>query len=328
MEGDEQRRRQYDRPTYQRSYYQGYGTHGAHSSDPQHLRPMQAGENLDRVVQGQMLTTRAVTSTPLAAGAGISQDAGSFNFSQGQSHQTIQASPFQYQSEYVQDSQRQRFPQYPPHMTYNLPPQTQTQAQPPFDPVQPFQTNRTGAMDVLSSQFGAQSQYFSTSDASNQPPPPAIPPDYQSMPYQQTMHYDTQGALGRSTLASSYPTMTSDVVQASSIEIAVGAGMETDIAAENNGRYYHAIGETNHSTHRGMLVQAGNSLMQITDWLLPNAVRLGLLLITIHLLRSPNIRQASPPTTLLCMHSDLRSGTISTIAGLPYCSGNLMRLNE
>ena len=287
MEGDEQRRRQYDRSNYQRSYSQVYGTHGAHASGGQHLRPVQTEEDLDRYGQGQMLTTRAVTSTPLAAGAGISHDIGSFNFSQGQSYQTIQASQiqtpsFQYQSDYVQESQRQRFSQYPPQMAYTVPPHSQTQ--PSYDPAQQFQPRQTAAMDVLSSQFGTHPQYFGTEGASStsQPPPAVIPQDYQAIPYQQTIHYDTQGTLGRSTLASSYPTMASDFSQASGSEVAPGGDMEVDIAAQNNGRFYRAIGETNPSTQRGMLVQAGHSLIQISDWLLTNAIRLGLLSIMEH----------------------------------------------
>ena len=142
------------------------------------------------------------------------------------------------------------------------------------------------------------------------------------------MNYDTQGALGRSTLASSYPTMTSDFGQASGSGIATEGDMEIDIAAQNNGRFYRAIGETNHSTQRGMLVQAGQSLIQISDWLLTNAVRLGLLFAMEHPLTSTDIAQALPRMTNPCMHSGLHFGIISTTAGSPSYNDSTMKLNE
>lgn len=87
------------------------------------------------------------------------------------------------------------------------------------------------------------------------------------------MQYNAPNALGRSTLASSYSAMPLDFSQVGSAE--EHPENEPDVAAENNDRYYRAIGETNHSTSRGLLVEAGKSLMEISAWLSMNAVRLG-----------------------------------------------------
>jgi len=96
---------------------------------------------------------------------------------------------------------------------------------------------------------------------------------YQTATFQPPLQYNASNALGRSTLASSYSAMPLDFNQAGSAE--EHPNIELDVAAENNDRYYRVIGETNHNTSRGLLVEAGNSLMHISNRLLIDAVRHG-----------------------------------------------------
>ena len=284
MEGDDQRRRHYDQSTYPRGYVPQYGTPGANVSNIQPHRGVHMTENPDQFRQGQLLTTRTPTSIPMGAGVGPSQDFGAFAYSQAQQYQAPQMQPpsFPYQSEYY-DPQRQRFPQHPSQTMYNVPQQSQSQSpysmsqtQPSYDPVGQYQPRQTAATEVLSSQFGMPQQYYSAADAPATNAPPLMPQGYQTTPYQQAFQYNPSNALGRSTLASPYPAISSSTGQASSVE---SPRQNTDSATDNNNRIYRAIRETNTNTSRGMLVQAGNSLLGMTDWLLTHAVSLGTVII-------------------------------------------------
>ena len=154
---------------------------------------------------------------------------------------------------------------------YSLPQQSQTQT--PYDSVAPYQSRLAPGAEALSSQYGVPPQYYSAGDAPPSAAPTAIPQAYQTAAYQQSLQYNSSSTLDRSTLASPYPAVSSELSQVNTGEENVQ--QNTDVAAENNARYYRAIGETNESTYRGMLVQAGVSLLEITEWLLPNAVPLG-----------------------------------------------------
>ncbi len=280
MESEEQRRRRYEQSNYPRGYTSDYGTPGANTSGLQHFRGAQLAENSDQFRHGALSVTRTPTSTSLAASAGPPQDLGSFPYSQGQQYQApqMQAPSFQYQPGYLHDPQRQRYPQYASQMMYNVPQQPQPQSpyipqtQSSYEPIAQYQPRQTAAAEVLSNQFGVP-HYYCGVDAPSTVAPPVMPQGYQTAPYPSTVPYDPSSALGRSTLASPYPTVPSDLGQTGGSE--ENAGQGTDPAADNTDRYYRALGETNYNTSRGMLIEAGNSLLQITDWLLGNAVRLG-----------------------------------------------------
>ena len=284
MEGDEQRRRQYEQSNFPIGFAPDYGGQGSSASNLQQFRGSQVAESSDHFRHGQLLTTRTSTSTPLAAGVGPTPDIGGFAYSQGQHYQTPQMQPpsFQYTSEYPREPQRQRFPQYASQM-YNIPQQPQSQSpynvhqqthtQSAYEPVGQFQPRQAAAAEVLSSQFGVPPHYYSGSDTPSVSAPPAMPQAYQSAQYQQALHYNPPSALGHSTLASSYPSMPPSFDQASGGH--QNPALFGDTATNNNNRFYRAIGETNDRTYRGMLIQAGSSLMQITEWLLTNVVHLG-----------------------------------------------------
>lgn len=284
MEGDEQRRRQYEQLNYPRGYGAEYGAQGVNVSNMQQVRGPQVDDNGNRFRQGSLSTTRNPASTPLAAGAGAPQDLGAFAYSQGQQYQTphIEAPTFPFQPEYLQDHQRQRYSQYSSPMMYNPqqpPPQSPYHApqqpdQPsPYESVDRFQPRQTAAIDVLSNQFGVSPQYYNAGDVPEASASATMPQGFQTATFQHPGQYDASNALGRSTLASSYSTMPLDFSQTASAE--EQPENESDVAADNSSRFYRAIGDANHSTFRGRLVQAADSLKKISDWLLVNAVRLG-----------------------------------------------------
>ncbi|KAL6713072.1 hypothetical protein ACLMJK_009193 [Lecanora helva] len=270
MEGDEQRRRQYEQSNYSRGYVPEYGAPGGNMSNLQHQ---------DQFRHGQLLPTRTPTSMPIAAGVGPSPDFGAFAYTQGQQYQAqqMQAPSFPYQPEYVNDPQSQRFPQHPPQVMYNVPqsqsPYSIPQTQSTYDQTRQYQPRPAAATDVLSNQFGMPQQYYSGTDTPNTNTPLVMPQNYQTTPYQQNVQYNPSSALGRSTLASPYPSMPAESRQTSTTE---NPQTVTDSAADNNNRFYRAIREVNSHTYRSMLVQAGRSLLEVTDWLLRNAGPLGL----------------------------------------------------
>ena len=269
MEGDEQRRRQYEQQNYPRGYLLEYGGHGVNVPNLQSLRGTSGADVSDRFRQAQPSTTRPSTSAPLSAGAGNPHELGSYDYAPGQPYPTPQmhGTQFQYQSEYLQDSQRQRqIPQYTSQLIYNVP--QQAQPQPPFDAVSQYQS-RQSAAQVLGSQFGA-TQYYNPGHGANVSGPAAMPQQYPTTTYHPSMQYTTAAPLGRPSLSSSYPTMGPDLNPKIETAASEEPEEESDILAAAYDRYQRTIGVVNDHTSRGHLINAGESLLEISQWLSKN----------------------------------------------------------
>jgi len=277
MEGDEQRRRQHEQPIYPRGYAPTYAAQSTNVSNPQQLRGAVQGDGSDRFRQAQLLATRAPTSAPLSAGAGVPQDMGSYSYMPAQQYTnpSMQGNQFPYQSDYLQDAQRQRYPQYQSQMMYSAPQQPQSQLS--YEPIGGYQPRQTAAVEVLSSQFSVPQQYYNTAETTNTSAPAAIVQGYSTAAYQQAQQsqYSPATTLGGSTLASTYPTLAPDYSQTSKIEEPVQPGQDTDSYGEQLANYQRAICETNDNTSRGRLFEAGSSLMELSNWLLRKAGDLG-----------------------------------------------------
>lgn len=279
MEEDEQRRRQYGQLNQPRSYLPDYGAQEPMVPNLQNFRG-QVSDNPDPFREGQLLSSRTPTSTPLPAGAGNLPDMGAFAYGQGpQYQQPMQPPPPNYQSEYLQDTQRQRFPPYPyqvyntsqqppPQSPYNAPQQPHQQS--PYDPAGQFQRRQMATVGDMPAQYGLPQQDYSISEAPRASASTGISHSYHTAPFPQPAQYST---LGRSTLASPYPPTPVDLNQPGST--GENPEQEPDEAALNNDRFYRAIGETNSFTSRSMLVHAADSLIKLSDWLLTNAISLG-----------------------------------------------------
>ena len=272
MDGDEQRRGQYDQSNYPRGYAPAFGGQGASA---QRLRGPPQGDGSERFRQGQLLTTRPASSASLAAGTGGSHELASFGYAPAQQYATtpMQPTSFPYQPDYLQESQRQRYPQYQSQMMYNVAQQPPQQS--PYQPVGQYQ-RQSAAVEVLSSQFGMPQQYYNQGEVSTVSGSTVIPQGYQTAAYQQPMQYNAPSALGRSTLASSYPTAAPDYSQAESSEEQAQPEQEPDTRAEQFVNYQTALRETNESTSRGRLVEAAVSLEKLSEWLLTHAAGLGM----------------------------------------------------
>ncbi|CAD6592491.1 MAG: hypothetical protein ASARMPRED_006310 [Alectoria sarmentosa] len=268
MEGDEQRRRQYEQQNYPRGYAPEFGGHGVNVPNVQNLRGAPGGDGSDRFRQAQSLTTRPSTSAPLSADAGSPHELGSYDYTPGQQYSTPQmpGPQFQYQPEYLQDPQRQRhFAQYTSHLMYNVPQQAPSQ---PYDAVSQYQS-RQSAAQALGSQFGAP-QFYSPGHGTNVSGPAAMPQQYPTTAYSPSMQYTSAASLGRSTLASSYPAMGPDFNPNIETPTSEQPEKEPDTVAATYDRYQKTIEVVNDHTSRGHLIRAGKALLEVSQWLSEN----------------------------------------------------------
>lgn len=189
----------------------------------------------------------------------------------------------QYQGDYTHDHSRQQqqqaaqpqqqYPQYGSNMVYNVgqpaPPQS------PYEPVPQYQQRQSAAIEVLSTQFGVP-QYFAPSEAASAGVP-AVHSQYLA-PQVESASYTQQSPIGRSS-AQSYPAAMAD------FNPMVAAQQETeqqnqvpDPASYDDAynQYQHALKQTFENTRTGRLVEAGQSLLDISEWLLGHAVELGM----------------------------------------------------
>ena len=269
MEGDEQRRRQYEHQNYPRGYVPEYGGHGVNVQNVQNLPGAPGGDGSGRFRQAQPLTTRPSTSGPLTAGAGSPHELGSYEYAPGQHYSTpqIHNPQFQYQPEYLQDPQRQRqTSQYTSQLMYNVPQQTESQS--PYDTASPYQS-RQSAAQVLGSQFGAP-HYYGPGHGTNVSGPAAVPHQYPTTTYTQPVQYTSATSHGRTTLASSYPTLGPDFNPNSETAAPEQPEEESDIFNATYDRYLRSIEGVNGYTSRGHLIKAGESLLAISKWLAEN----------------------------------------------------------
>lgn len=201
----------------------------------------------------------------------------------------------QYQPTYGEGSQRsqqqqQQQPQYQygSNMMFNPQQQQQQQQQqaaPPqqsYETVQHYQPQENVALGVLSSQLEVPRQYFVPGEGGPTSAPAAtamtqqhhVPSQYSSMShtYQQT--------AGRAPLASAYGSGMNDPTHASS-QGAFGQQQDYSVQASENWQdsayenYQTALRETFQFTRDGRLVEAAETLVRISSWLLQNAESLG-----------------------------------------------------
>ena len=267
MEGDGRQRRQYDQANYPSA--RGF------AQTPRGV-PSSSGSNVpDRFGQSQMLATRTEMSAPPAGPAAQTL---AYGYTQGQQYaaQPLHGSSLQYTPDFSPpDSQRQQqFPQYASNMMYNVPSQAQQQS--PYESVSQYQPRQSAAIEVLSTQFGVP-QYFNPSEPTSAAGP-AVPQQYASAQFQQPMSYPPQQAsLVRSTNPLPYQSSMADFAQ----PIASEALEQQDLALDSSSyddaynQYQNALKSTFENTRSGRLIEAGLSLLEISEWLLGHAVELG-----------------------------------------------------
>ncbi|KAJ5504820.1 hypothetical protein N7463_007694 [Penicillium fimorum] len=175
--------------------------------------------------------------------------------------------------------QRRRAPQgpafspYESSMLYGFNQQGPTQEQ--FDVVPQYQTRQSAAIDVLSNQFVP--QYF--------PPEESAGSGVAALSYlnAQLQPYNQPGSMARPNTTQSFSAPISDfTVGSGSMNRLDQPQAESQQSYQPNleeaiGRYHRILRRTFDQTRAGRLVEAGGSLLEISEWLVTNARDLGLL---------------------------------------------------
>ncbi|MCJ1481842.1 hypothetical protein MMC06_002001 [Schaereria dolodes] len=273
MEGDDHQRRQYEQS--------GYPTGRVYSENPRGVATANVSE---RYRQAQPSSAQSPTPVSSVGVGGQSQGVGGYGYAQGQQYAPqLQSNPLPYQSEYPQESprqqqqqqQQQQFPSYSSNLLYNMTQQPQQQS--PYDPVPPYQPRQPAAIEVLSTQFGVP-QYYNSGEPTSTPGPVALGSQYASTQFQQPISYQQPASLGRGTPSSSYPAGMADYSETGAPEVLE----QQEVAQDSSGydeaynQYQNALRQTFENTHSGRLIEAGQSLLEISGWLLGHAVELGL----------------------------------------------------
>ncbi|KAL8764259.1 MAG: hypothetical protein Q9184_000228 [Pyrenodesmia sp. 2 TL-2023] len=261
MDDDEQQRRQYEQ------YAPGY---------PQHFRPnVRESSAAERLGQSQMITGRSPASASVASITGVhTPDVGSYGYPQGHQYPPAQvhSSSLQFPTDYNQDLQRSHFPQYTSQMGYNVSQQRQPRS--PYDAMPQYQPRQSAAIEVLSNQFGVP-QYFHTAESVGGSAQTSPAQQYTPSHFQQPLPYQAPG-LDRPSIPEAYPAGMAEYADSGAQQVAEQGEPQTSSQDdEHNDRFPAAIRQVFRDTSEGRLVEATQSLLEISDWLLVHAQELG-----------------------------------------------------
>lgn len=196
---------------------------------------------------------------------------------------SLQSSPMGYQSDYSPQAghrQQQSFPPYTSTMMYSLP-QSPSVAAHSYNAIQSYPAHRqNAAIEVLSSQFGIPPYYVPESQGSGSS---VVTPHQQNQ-----SNYYTQ-ASSPQRLPQSYTSSIHDLTQQQQPQQQPSSFESTAEDTENNqpsqggafeeaySQYQTALRGTFQNMRDGRLLEAGRSLLELSTWLLSNAVDLGML---------------------------------------------------
>lgn len=275
MEAKDQRRRHHDQQSFPQTYRSDTRPHAGSHTGLQDSRGAQAiGAN--RYLQSQALsTTRPAASNTIASADANALDSAHFGFERATqfAEPQAQSNAFQYQPGHQLGHQRQgSYSQYPSDMVYGIPQQVAQASA--YDAVAQYQPRQTAAIEAMSNQFQVP-QYYVPGDPLNATTPTGPSPQYSGVPYQHVMPYNAASDLERSMPTSSRTTTDLIVPAASSSGTSRPQQQSPDPHEIFYSRYRRALRETNENTLRGRLIQAGESLLEISEWLLGSVEALG-----------------------------------------------------
>ncbi|KAL2828255.1 hypothetical protein BDW59DRAFT_159843 [Aspergillus cavernicola] len=179
-----------------------------------------------------------------------------------------------------QQQRQQPFPSYEPEMVYNLGQQGPTQT--PYEVVPPYSSRQSAPLGSLSvsGQF-AVSQYFAPNEPSGAGADlqsPYLPPGLSLSAYNQP------GPIGRSSATQPFPATMADMtpVGAAGQQPALSQSQprtmsEPPTEAEAYRQFQRHLRGTIDHTRAGRLVEASQSLINISEWLVASARELGIL---------------------------------------------------
>ena len=279
---EDNRRRQYEQSGYStaRAYVPSASSASASGSSDRFRRP------------SQLSSSRSPASVTGTGAGGHGQEIEGYSYTQGPYTPQIQDSSLQYQPDFSQDAQRQQpFHTYSPNIMYNI----TSQAQQPsgYESVAQYQSRRPAtAIEVLSSQLGVP-QYYNTSEASTTSAP--IPQAYSSTPFQQQVPYQQSSQRGRAANISPYQGTVSDYAQLgmSNVVDQQNTPQEHESTDDAYSTYLDTLKRTYQDAYDGKLVEAGQRLLELSEWLLGHADDLG----KFDILRAGGLNLFSPGLT-------------------------------
>ncbi|KAH0537845.1 hypothetical protein FGG08_005458 [Glutinoglossum americanum] len=233
-------------------------------------RPL--GGASDRLRQVPLLASRSPTSASTSSRGGRATGYGYIMEDPQYATPALPGGTLQYQSEYPQDPQRQHpFHQYGSNPMYNVP--QQVSQNPSYDPVQQYPPRQSAAIEVLSSQFAGVQQYYEPTSA-----PGPVGPSQHAHSQFSSIQYPQQASLGRSPLPQPYASGLGGLSQVSAPEPMEEQefGQGSSAFDQAYDQYQTALKQTFLDARSGHLIEAGNSLEKVSDWLLSHAVELGL----------------------------------------------------
>ncbi|RPB05798.1 hypothetical protein L873DRAFT_1825076 [Choiromyces venosus 120613-1] len=185
--------------------------------------------------------------------------------------------PINYQSEYQPDSQhrQQNYPPYSSNLVYNIPQQTHNSS---YAPVQSYAPRQTAAIEVLSSQFAGSSQYYVPGES-----PTSVPTGVSHHP--SSSQFSSPSYAQYSPTAARLPHAYASAIPELNQPPASEPVEDPEFSQQNHSatalddaynQYQSALKRTFQNMRDGRLGEAGTSLLTISDWLLSNAVELGL----------------------------------------------------
>lgn len=250
------------------SHLSGYGGYGYTESPSYGTPSLQAGS-----LQSGALQYQADFSPAASRPSPLHQQSQQQHQHQRQQQQQQQQQHDQHQAQEQQE--QQQFSHYGSNMVYNIAQQAQPQS--PYETVPQFQPRQSTALEVLPNQFGVP-QYYSPSEQGGTGVP-AVPSHYLTPQLQPAATYAPQGSVVSSTSAPSFSATMTDYNPVEASE----PSEQADIAPEPSNyddaynQYQQALRQTFENTRCGRLVDASQSLLEISEWLLGNAFDLGML---------------------------------------------------
>ena len=272
MEGEENRRRQHEHSSFSRGSLPTSRGHSNITTSVQSVNRAQDLEGGDGYRQARYITSQPPTSSAISTNTNT-QDITSFGpFSTAQPYPSTQLQghgvPLHYQQDYTQDPQRQQ-PFSQQLMYTQQPPQQNI-----YDPVVQYPPRQSLSSEILPNQFGDE-QFFHPGPSGSISASTNVPAQLPTAPYQQPLQYTPQADVDRPAIASQYPDPQPDFAQPATPSVIDPTQRQVDRYDAFYNQYRRALRETNQNASRGRLVEAGESLLEISQWLLGNAEGLG-----------------------------------------------------
>ncbi|PGH03913.1 hypothetical protein AJ80_08615 [Polytolypa hystricis UAMH7299] len=271
MDGDSHQRKNYEPSSYQSgsNMRPSAGRHSSSSSADRFRQPQQpqsaraVGESA-APYGGYGYTESPAYSAPSLQGGSL-QTGGLQYQSDFSSVPSRQSQP---QVAEQQSRHQQRLSQYEPDMVYNIAPQAQS----PYEAVSQYQPRQSAAIEVLANQFGV-APYFAGDDAGT-----AVSSQYLTTPSQQAPFSQSTPASRPSAATTFSENMAgyNPPVAAEGLEAQEFPRESSSNFDDAYNQYQRALRQTFENTRVGRLTEASQSLLEISEWLLSNAVELGL----------------------------------------------------